>query len=63
MINTEHNLGLFDTNLIIIIAVKNSELLSLFTGLMSLSVTKGQLMAKLLKYSEPIHVRHMLKRE
>ena len=39
MINTEHNLGLFDTNLIIIIAVKNSELLSLFTGLMSLSVT------------------------
>ena len=46
MINTEHNLGLFDTNLIIIIAVKNSELLSLFTGLMSLSVTKeGQLMA------------------
>ena len=46
MINTEHNLGLFDTNLIIIIAVKNSELfISLFTGLMSLSVTKGQLMA------------------
>ena len=46
MINTELNLGLFDTNLIIIIAVKNSELLSLFTGLMSLSVTKeGQLMA------------------